>query len=36
MLTAEVNGNINFDKIMEDFSFITSIYAPNLIDLTDQ
>ena len=32
MLTAEVNGNINFDKIMEDFSFITSIYAPNLID----
>ena len=32
MLTAEVNGNINFDKIMEDFSFITSIYVPNLID----
>ena len=32
MLTAEVNGNINFDKVMEDFSFMTSVYAPNLID----
>ena len=32
MLTAEVNGNINFDKVMEDFSFITSVYAPNFID----
>ena len=33
-LTAEVNGNINFDKVMEDFSFMTSVYAPNFIDST--
>ena len=32
MLTAEIKGNIDFGKVLEDISYITSAYAPNLID----
>ena len=32
ILTTAVNGDINFDKIIEDLSFLTSVYVPNFID----
>ena len=32
ILTTALNGDINFDKIIEDLSFVISVCVPNFID----